>query len=470
MENHRDTLYGKHSSLLNVISLDYHCKKAVRWFSMDSMDGAPSSKRLKMNENGRNQDGKLSEDKQNLNDNIHFPTSLVFTASLENLGKSLKIIEGAGVAVSRVESRPSKHDATKQDFLVNISDDDNLGEICKNIINRLKPIADHVEKHGGEEVPWFPRTIADLDIFAHRVLTYGAELDEDHPGFKDEVYRARRKEFADIAYNYKQGEVYKNVTKLFPTHACKELNDAFADLEKECGYSEHRIPQLRHVSNFLNRKTGFLLRPVAGFLSPRDFLAGLAFRVFHATQYIRHSSMPMYTPEPDVCHELIGHVPLFADPEFARFSQEIGLTSLGLSDEWISKLATLYLYTVEFGLCRQQGKLRAYGAGLLSSFGELQYSIESDKCERKPFEPETTCVQEYFVTKYQTVYFVSNSIQEAKEKLRSWASHIPRPFRVHYNPYTRSIDVVESKEQLIEIVADLKYQLGNFMDFATHIG
>ena len=239
-----------------------------------------------------------------------------------------------------------------------------------------------------------------------------------------------------------RGTVYNKLVALYPTHACQEHQHVFPLLQQNCGYSADNVPQLEDISNFLHDCTGFRVRPVAGLLSSRDFLAGLAFRVFHSTQYLRHGSVPLYTPEPDLCHEVLGHVPLLADKDFAEFSQEIGLASLGASDEDVTRLATCYWFTVEFGLCRQNGQLRAYGAGLLSSFGELEYCL-SGKPVLKPFEPTVTGSTEYPITEYQPQYYVAESFAAAKDKMRAFASTLNRPFHVRYNPYTESVELLD---------------------------
>lgn len=397
------------------------------------------------------------------------------------LANALKLFEDNDVNLNHIESRPSKRYLGCYEFLVEcIPVNGNLNpvlqtlnqwELCEGVMM----FTGNPKSQYKESVPWFPKKIRDLDEFANRVLTYGSELDSDHPGFTDETYRARRKTFADIAFHYKHGQsiprveytteeietwrtIFGELKRLYPTHACAEFNHVFPLLEQNCGYNKDNIPQLQDVSNFLKDCTGFTLRPVAGLLSSRDFLAGLAFRVFHSTQYIRHGSMPRYTPEPDVCHELLGHVPLFADQNFAQFSQEIGLASLGASDEFVEKLATLYWFTVEFGVCEEEGERKAYGAGLLSSFGELQHAL-SDTPRVIPFDPTKTSAQKYPITEYQPTYYLAESFTDAKDKLVSWATHIPRSFTVRYCPYTQTVELLNNKDSVVRLTNDIRAEL-----------
>ncbi|KAK7912997.1 hypothetical protein WMY93_013208 [Mugilogobius chulae] len=385
--------------------------------------------------------------------------------------KALKLFQDKHVNLVHIESRKSRR--RNSDFEIFVDCDSDHIQL-KELTQLLRKHAEIVDVYPSEstlpedvmsEVPWFPIKISDLDLCANRVLMYGSDLDADHPGFKDSIYRKRRKYFADLAMSYKHGEpipridfTAEELNKLYPTHACKEYLKNLPLLTKLCNYTEDNIPQLEDVSHFLKERSGFIIRPVAGYLSPRDFLAGLAFRVFHCTQYIRHSSEPLYTPEPDTCHELLGHVPLLAEPSFAQFSQEIGLASLGASDDAVQKLATCYFFTVEFGLCKQNGALRAYGAGLLSSGSELKHAL-SGKAHILPFEPMLTCNQECKITTFQDVYFVSESFEEAKDKMREFAKTIRRPFSLRYNPYTQSVDVLKDTSSINSMVKDIRHEL-----------
>ncbi|XP_022907781.1 tryptophan 5-hydroxylase 1 isoform X2 [Onthophagus taurus] len=394
--------------------------------------------------------------------------SIIFTLKnqIGGLVRALQAFQDLGINVLHIESRPSLNDGSQTDFLVDIECDKKKLEQASILLKR-EVLTMVIGTFGGDEfipptplsatvsfdfddTPWFPKKISDLDMAQH-VLMYGTELDADHPGFKDPIYRKRREQFAKIASNYKHGQpipkvqytpeetktwgnVFRELQVLYQKHACKEYLENWPQLVKYCGYREDNIPQLQDINVFLKRKTGFQLRPVAGYLSPRDFLSG------------------------DCCHELLGHMPLLANPSFAQFSQELGLASLGACDDDVNKLATLYFFTVEFGLCKQDGDLRVYGAGLLSSIAELKHVIATPQ-KIKRFDPDVTCKEECIITSYQNSYWYTDSFEEAKEKMRKFAETIQKPFGVRYNPYTQSVDILSNAQNLTALVSELRGDL-----------
>jgi phenylalanine-4-hydroxylase len=118
----------------------------------------------------------------------------------------------------------------------------------------------------------------------------------------------------------------------------------------------------------------------------------------------------------------------------------------------------LYWFTVEFGLCKEGDKLKAYGAGLLSSYGELQYCL-TDKPQKKPFNPYEAAITKYPITEYQPLYFVTESFEDAKKKMREYAEQMSRPFAVRYNPYTRNIEILDNKQKLLNVVSSIRAEL-----------
>ena len=184
--------------------------------------------------------------------------------------------------------------------------------------------------------PWFPTKLEDFNQIGKKILGSGDGIQEtDHPGFNDPVYRKRRSEIAHAALKYdivrdkkipaidytkEETETwdfcYQRLKQLFKTHACEEFNWTVNEFIRHGIFQDRKVPQLDDISEFVKSKTSWRLTPVGGLLSQREFLNGLAFKVFHSTQYVRHAALPLYTPEPDIIHEIIGHGHLLATPTF----------------------------------------------------------------------------------------------------------------------------------------------------------
>jgi phenylalanine-4-hydroxylase len=256
-------------------------------------------------------------------------------------------------------------------------------------------------------------------------------LDRDHPGFRDPVYRSRRNEIAVIATHYQPGDPVPDIEYTAREHGVwatalgylRALHGRYACREYVEGSRLVRLPddgiaQLREVNTTLEPLTGFRLSPVAGLVTPRVFLTFLSRRIFLATQYIRHHSAPLYTPEPDVVHELVGHAPLLAHAEVAELHELFGKTAERVPEDRAEALIRVYWYTMEFGLVKEGGDVRAIGAGLLSSYGELgRFEREADI---RPLDLDVVAATPFDTSSYQDVLFVAENSEKMFGDLVRW--------------------------------------------------
>jgi phenylalanine-4-hydroxylase len=251
-------------------------------------------------------------------------------------------------------------------------------------------------------------------------------LAADHPGVADPEYRARRNAIAAAALDWKPGyplpvidytedehRVWQVVTaELRAKHQRLAPSEVvFAGVQ--LGLPDDHIPQLSEVNALLAPHTGFRYQPAAGLVPLAEFYGSLADGAFWSTQYIRHASLPLYTPEPDVVHEVIGHATTLASPRLAALYRAAGGAARRCTTpEALEFVSKVFWFSLEFGVLREGGQPKAYGAGLLSSYGEIEEFANADL---RPLDIPLMGTVTYDITHYQPVLFCGESLEHVED-------------------------------------------------------
>ncbi|HEX6747834.1 MAG TPA: phenylalanine 4-monooxygenase [Longimicrobium sp.] len=214
------------------------------------------------------------------------------------------------------------------------------------------------------------------------------------------AYTAEQHEVWSLLYERRMRELRGNGSRVF------------LDGAEAIGLRADRVPDLAEVNRRLGVRTGWNAVPVKGFIPAREFFACLANRRFPTTVIVRPREQLEYLPEPDIFHDVFGHVPLHADPVFADFLQRFGaVAARAESDEDVAKMARLFWFTVEFGLVREPGAVKLYGSGLISSAGDAANAL-GPGCDRRPFSLDAVFAQEFEIDRFQDVLFVVDSFEQ----------------------------------------------------------
>ncbi|MDT8368233.1 MAG: phenylalanine 4-monooxygenase [Longimicrobiales bacterium] len=198
----------------------------------------------------------------------------------------------------------------------------------------------------------------------------------------------------------------------------------FLDGAEAIGLDESRVPELARVNAALEARTGWNAVPVTGFLPAREFFTCLAHRRFPTTVSVRPIEKLDYLQEPDIFHDVFGHVPLHADPVFADFLQKFGaVAARARSDEETAWMARLFWFTVEFGLIREGGVTKVYGSGLISSAADAANAL-GPECDRRAFEIDAVIAQPFEIDRLQDVLFVVDDFDQLFDAVRTMETRI----------------------------------------------
>jgi phenylalanine-4-hydroxylase len=205
-------------------------------------------------------------------------------------------------------------------------------------------------------------------------------------------------------------------------HACAEYLDGF----KQIGLQVDQLPRLADVSARLQPRTGWQSAPVSGFLPSGAFFEMLAARMFPTTTTIRSREAMEYTPEPDIFHDVFGHVPMHAHPVFADFLEHYGKVCAALTNSVdLERMGRLFWFTVEFGVIRERGEIKVYGSGLISSHGECSHVVErNSQVEIREFDLEQVLEHQISTSEMQPVLYAVESFDQIYEATKDAESRL----------------------------------------------
>ena len=205
-------------------------------------------------------------------------------------------------------------------------------------------------------------------------------------------------------------------------------SDVYLSGAKAINLVREYIPYLegpKSVNTFLSKLTGWQSRAVPGYLPAKAFFACLAQRDFPTTITIRPKKSIDYLPEPDIFHDIFGHVPLHADPTFADFLQTYGKAALLTEDKvHTDRLARLFWFTVEFGLIQEDNELKLYGSGLISSPGESVHALTNPDVDRRPFDLDRVCDTTFEIDHYQPILYVLDSFDQLRDAMNEYSQRL----------------------------------------------
>ncbi|MGI8672035.1 MAG: hypothetical protein ACR2LU_05460 [Luteitalea sp.] len=246
------------------------------------------------------------------------------------------------------------------------------------------------------------------------------ELEPGHPGLGDQDYIERRRELFALCrqhrlerrgpplvqYTDQETHIWRQVWPTLDALHVAYASRIYLEAKRALGLSGVEIPQVQHLSARLQQESGMHLVPAEGALPYRTFYGEIAERGFPVTQFIRHASHPEFTPEPDMIHDCLGHVPPLMHRDYAALLTRIGQAAMAATrGEQVLALKRLSWFSIEFGLIQEQGDVKVFGAGILSSTSEIPFAL-SDDVERRRWVTDEVIATDYDPSRMQAVLYV----------------------------------------------------------------